>query len=246
MSADIAGLPDPAVWAFASAAVLLGTILQRLAGQGFGMLAAPLVALVAPQMLPATLLFLGAVVGFSATAVDTSALDRRALLPAFVGRAAGAVLAALIAVRLHETGGIAIAVGLVVWLGVLLSLAGLRVAITPLSLVSAGTLAGIMGTLTAIGAPPMALLYQHQEARHAAAMQNAVFAFGMVVSVAALAWQGLVRAETLVFAASLLPGVALGLWLARPLAARVARRRIRPVALGLAATAATILLVRSF
>ena len=70
------------------------------------------------------------------------------------------------------------------------------------------------------------------------------FAYGMLVSILALAVAGLVGLRHLVFAASLLPAVALALWLAQPLAARVAKARIRPWALGLAGAAATVLLLR--
>lgn len=233
-----------ATLAFAFAAVFLGTLLQRLAGQGLGMLAAPLIALVAPEVLPAALLFLGIAVGLGSVSVDFRAVERSELPPGFAGRALGAVLAAWLAARLAAPEAIALLVVVMVYLGIGLSLVGLRVAITRLSLFLAGTLAGIMGTLTAIGAPPMALLYQHEAQRRSTAMQNAFFCWGMIVSVLALAWQGLVTYRALTFAALIVPAVPLALWCARPLAARVARAAIRPWALGLAGIAATTLLVR--
>lgn len=232
------------VWIFCAAAVFAGTLLQRLAGQGFGMVAAPLIALVAPQFLPATLLLIGAVVGFGATAVDRSAIAKPELPSGFAGRALGAVLAAGIAVALPNPQALAAVVALVVYLGIALSVMGVRVAIRPVSLFSAGLVAGIMGTLTAVGAPPMALLYQHENQKRAAAMQNIFFAWGMVVSILALAVAGLVLWRHLVMAATLAPAALLALRLAQPLAARVARARIRPYALGLAGLAATVLLVK--
>ncbi|MDF0602972.1 TSUP family transporter [Psychromarinibacter sp. C21-152] len=233
------------VWVYCAAAVFAGTLLQRLAGQGFGMVAAPLIALVAPEFLPATLLLIGAVVGFGATAVDRSAVARHELPAGFAGRALGAVLAVGIAVALPDAEALAAVVALVVYLGIALSVMGVRVAIRPVSLFSAGVVAGIMGTLTAVGAPPMALLYQHEAQKRSAAMQNTFFAWGMVVSIAALAVAGLVGWRHVVLAASLVPAAVLALWLAQPLAARVARARIRPYALGLAGTAATVLLAKT-
>lgn len=234
----------PGVLAFAFVAVFCGALLQRLAGQGFGMLAAPLIAMVAPEVLPAALLFLGIAVGAGAVSVDRTQLCRAELLPGFAGRTLGAVLAAMIAARLAAPEALAALVALMVYLGIALSLIGLRVPIIAPTLFGAGTLAGIMGTLTAVGAPPMALLYQHETQARSAAMQNAFFAFGMAVSVAALGWQGLLSLRALGFAALLAPAVPLALWLARPLSARVARRAIRPWALGLAGLAATTLLIR--
>jgi hypothetical protein len=232
------------VWAFCAAAVFFGTILQRLAGQGFGMIAAPMLAMVAPGYLPATLLLLGLVIGAGAVSVDRSALVRAELIPGFAGRALGAVIAAVIALQVADSGRLALVVAGVVYLGIALSLLGVKVAIRPVSLAIAGCAGGIMGTLTAVGAPPMALLYQHESARRSAAMQNAFYAFGMIVSVAALTLAGLIGWRHLVLALSLAPVSILALLLAGPLARRVARGRIRPVALGLAFLAATVLLLR--
>ncbi len=232
------------VWLFCAFAVFAGTLLQRLAGQGFGMIAAPCVALVAPEFLPATLLLLGAVVGFGSVSVDVSAVAKHELPAGFTGRALGAVVAAWIAASVAEPGVFAALVAGMVYLGIFLSLLGVRVAIGTLSLFSAGVVAGIMGTLTAVGAPPMALLYQHEEQRRSAAMQNTFFAWGMVVSILALLVAGLVGWRHVVLALTLVPVVVVALRVAQPLARRVEKARIRPWALGLAGLAATVLLVR--
>jgi len=229
---------------FAAGAVFAGTMLQRLAGQGFGMIAAPLIALVAPQFVPASLLLIGAVVGFGSTAVDRAAIAKSELVPGFAGRALGAVAAAVIAANLADVGMLSVLVAGMVYLGIVLSVVGVRVAINPVSLSLAGVVAGIMGTLTAVGAPPMALLYQHEEARRSAAMQNTFFAWGMIVSIAALSVAGLIGLRHLVFSASLLPFALLALWLVQPLARHVAKERIRPYALALAGLAATVLLAK--
>jgi len=231
-------------WGAVAAAVFLGTLLQRLAGQGFGMISAPIVAMAAPEYLPATLLLIGAAVGFSASAVDPKAVTRRELPPGFAGRALGAVLAAWIAATLPDPALFAALVAGVVYLGIALSLIGVRVAIRPVSLFAAGIAAGIMGTLTAVGAPPMALLYQHETQRRSAAMQNVFFAWGMVVSILALAGVGLLGLRHIALAATLIPAALIGLALAEPLAWRVARAAIRPYALALAGLAATALLIR--
>ncbi|MEM7438882.1 MAG: TSUP family transporter [Pseudomonadota bacterium] len=233
-----------ALW-FCLGAVALAAFVQRLSGQAFGMIAAPLVALVAPELLPAGLLLLGIVVGLSSTAVDFSAISRKEIGPGFLGRALGAVIAAVIAARLASTDMLALLIGGVVLLAVALSLLGLRVVIRPLTLVLAGLAAGIMGTLTAIGAPPMAMLYQYEPAKRARAMQNAFFFWGMCVSVLALWWQGLVTGMHLVFAGTMLPAIALGLIASMPVAKRLERQTVRPYALGLSAVAAIVLIVRS-
>ena len=233
-----------AIWTACFCAVTLAAGIQRLSGQAFGIVAAPLIALVAPQFLPAGLLLLGITVGLTSTAVDFSALTRAEIVPGFFGRALGAVIAAMIAAAITNVDLIAALTGCAVLVGVALSLSGLRVAIRPISLIVAGIVAGLMGTITAVGVPPMALLYQHDPAKRARAMQNAFFFWGMSVSVLALAWQGLITSKHLIFAGSLLPAIALGLAVSMPLAARMERHTIRPYALGLSIIAATTLIGR--
>ncbi|MBT8476377.1 MAG: TSUP family transporter [Alphaproteobacteria bacterium] len=228
-------------WALAAcgAAAFIGTLMQRLAGQGFGMITAPIVAIAAPEFLPATLLLLGAAIGLSSTAVDLSEIDGRELPAGFAGRALGAVIAAIIAAQLTNPDAFAALVAVMIYLGIALSLVGIRAAIRPVSLFLAGTLAGIMGTLTAVGAPPMALLYQYEQQKRAAAMQNAFFLWGMLVSIGALWIAGLVGWRHVGFAVFLAPMVIIGLVVAQPLSRRVAKAQMRPWALGLAGLAAT-------
>ncbi|MEM6620263.1 MAG: TSUP family transporter [Pseudomonadota bacterium] len=233
-----------AQWWACAAAVTLSAFVQRLSGQAFGIVAAPLVALAAPEYLPAGLLLLGIVVGITSTAVDLSAVTAREFWPGAAGRALGAVLAALVAAQLTSPRLLAALIAAIVLLAIALSLSGLRAPIRTSTLSIAGVAAGLMGTLTAVGAPPMALLYQHEPAKRARAMQNAFFCWGMVVSVLALWWQGLVTARHITFSASLIPAIALGLLVSMPVARRMERRAIRPFALGLSALAAVTLLVR--
>jgi uncharacterized membrane protein YfcA len=227
-------------------AAFLGAILQRLSGQGFGMIAAPIVALMAPEFLPASLLMIGIVVGLSSSVFDLKAIDKRDIAPGFLGRFLGAVIASWIAVRITSPELLGGVVAVIVYIAIVLSILGLTAKIRPISLMIAGLSAGIMGTLTAIGAPPMAILYQNTEARRSAASQNLFFCFGMVVSVSALSWQGLVTIGHITFAAMILPGALLGLLASRPLSGRISKSSVRPISLGLAGCAATVLLLRTF
>lgn len=223
-------------------AVGVGAVVQRLAGQAFGMIASPLIAIVAPQHLPATVLMLGLFVGLSAAAFDFSVVNRSEIPAGFAGRALGAVVAALLAASLSGGDGIRLLVAGAVLLGVGLSVIGARVAISHGALFGAGLTAGIMGTLTAVGAPPMALLYQHEEARRSRAMQNLFFFWGMMVSLPALAWQGLLGRDDLLFAALLAPAAVLGVLASMPLARHTERATVRPIALGFSTVSALVLL----
>lgn len=240
----IAGL-SLAAFAIVAAAIFLGTVVQRLAGQAYGMIASPVVALVAPQHLPATVLILGMVVGAGAISMDLSAVNWREAGPGFAGRTAGAFAGAALAAHLTDKAGFGVVVALIVLFAVALSLSGLRFAIRPWTLATAGLTAGIMGTITAIGAPPMALLYANEEGKRARAMQNLFFVWGMVWSIGALWLAGLIALENLVLAIALLPVAAAALVAARPAARLLEGRPIRPVALSLASLAACAILARS-
>ena len=235
-------LPETGPWLLCAAAVLIGTTLQRLSGAGFGMIVAPIMTLAAPSWVPGTVLLTGFIVGLGSVMSARDAIVLKDLVPGFSGRLLGAIVAASVASLVVGSAALPVVVGCIVLIAVTLSLVGLQIPITNTSLASAGFTAGIMGTLSGIGAPPMAILYSNVESRRSAATQNAFFGFGMVVSIASLAVVGLIRAPQLALAASLAPLVPVALFIARPLAQRVERSSIRPWALGLSATSAIILI----
>lgn len=240
----LAGLAPPVFFAIA-AAVCLGSVVQRLSGQAFGMIASPVVALIAPQHLPATVLLLGLFVGAGALSMDLKAVSWREAKPGMAGRLVGGVIGAAIAARLADGGAIGVVVAVIVLIAVALSLSGLRPKIRPLSLGIAGATAGVMGTITAIGAPPMAILYAHEEATRSRAMQNLFFGWGMICSITALVGFGVVSVSDLVLAVCLVPFAALGLFASRSASHLLAGRPIRPVALTLATAAALTILARA-
>ncbi|QIE57191.1 TSUP family transporter [Pikeienuella piscinae] len=240
----IADLPLPVFLAIA-AAIFVGVVVQRMSGQAYGMISAPVVALVAPQHLPASVILLGVVVGVGALSMDLSAVNWREAGPGFAGRAAGAGVGAAVAAALGDGTAFGIVVALLVLFGVGLSASGLRAPIRAATLGAAGLAAGVMGTITAIGAPPMALLYAHEEAQRARAMQNLFFVWGTIWSIGALALAGLVSAVNLLLVAALLPVALFGLLASRPAARALEGRPIRPVALSLASLAALAILARS-
>lgn len=240
----VADLPLP-IFLVIAAAIFAGVIVQRVSGQAYGMIAAPVVALAAPQHLPASVILLGVVVGAGAISMDLSAVNWREAGPGFAGRAAGAGAGALVAAALSDGAGFGVVVALLVLLAVGLSASGLRAPIRPATLAAAGLAAGVMGTITAIGAPPMALLYAHEEAKRARAMQNLFFMWGTIWSIGALALAGLVSAADLRLVAALLPVALLALLASRPAARALEGKPIRPLALGLASLAALTILARS-
>jgi uncharacterized membrane protein YfcA len=243
VTAALLGGLSPAVWALCSLAVVAGVLTQRATGGAFGMVVAPLIALIAPEKMPAGILLIGLPVTLlSMPRLADVALGE--LGPALAGRAAGALLAAGVVALAPDPATVAVLVALAVLVGVGVSLSGLRLSITTASLIGAGALSGLTGTLTSVGAPPMALLYQHTPAARARATLNAFFIVGIALSLGALAWRGQVRAGDVAFALAMAPAMALGFALARPAMRRLGGRSARPLVLGLAAGASALILAR--
>ena len=65
---------------------------------------------------------------------------------------------------------------------VALTAAGLQFRLNRRTLVGAGIASGIMGTATAIGGPPMAVVYQHEGGPRARGTLAAFFTVGAVIS----------------------------------------------------------------
>lgn len=231
-------------WMLCTAIVALGVVTQRATGGAFGMMVAPLVALVAPSFMPAGVLLVSLVVTIFCTPLPLGTIVWRQLGPMVVGRGAGAMMAAGLVALAPDPAAVAVLVALSVLIGVAVSLAGKRVAMGTSSLVGAGLLSGLTGTLTSVGAPPILLLYQDIPPERARPTLNAFFLLGVVLSLAALWSRGRIAAGDVGFALVMLPAVALGFSVARPALALLRGRSIRPMVLGLASAASVLILVR--
>jgi uncharacterized membrane protein YfcA len=111
-------------------------------------------------------------------------------------------------------------------------------------LLAAGTLSGFMGTVSSIGGPPIALLYQHERALVLRSTLPRFFLVASTVAIVILVAVGRLGPTEVLEGLALLPGVALGVAVAPRLAGHVDRRSARPVVLGLSLLAATAVLVK--
>lgn len=230
-------------FALSLAVVVLGAVTQTVTGQAFGMIVAPVLALSAPERLPATTLLLGCVLTMMAALSIRGEIAWRELVPATIGRLLGAVAASLVISHLASTDGVPQAVAITTLIAVALSLVGLKLAISWRTLLAAGALSGAMATFTSIGAPPMGLLYQRERAAKTRATLNLFFFLGVLFSLAALAPHGLLRREDFVFTAMLAPAMGAGLLLGRAIVSRTDRLSLRPAILAFSTISALIILL---
>ncbi|WP_404978670.1 TSUP family transporter [Caballeronia novacaledonica] len=91
---------------------------------------------------------------------ERKSLDRRGVSLALIGRVPGALLAGL-ALGLFAARTYDVVFGSLIIVATVVSLWRGGVQPTPIALVGAGFASGFIGTLTAVGGPPMALVYQN-------------------------------------------------------------------------------------
>lgn len=225
-------------------AVLVGAIVQSSVGFGVGLVGAPVVTIVDPTLMPASLLVVGGALPLLMLHREWRHVDRRGLGWALVGRTPGAALGALVVAWL-PTRQIGVAVGVSVLVAVALSWSSLRLTKSRLSLLGAGAVSGVTGTAAAIGGPPLGLVYAHDPGPVVRSTLAAYFLVGSVLSLGMLAVAGEVSTRSLVAGALALPFLAAGTALARPLARSLDAGYLGNAILIVAALSGAVLLVRS-
>lgn len=223
---------------------MVGALVQGVVGFGIALVAAPVLILVDPRLVPAGMLVVSSVAPWATLVQEWRHIDWRGLRWSLVGRLLGTG-AGVWLVAVLSSDGIGVAVAVMVLVAVAVSISGVHLGINRPRLLVAGALGGVGGTATAIGGPPMAVLYQHQDGPTIRATLAAFFAVGQVVSLLALLGSGVVEARAAWTGAVLIPGTALGAYLARLLRHHVDAGRMRPAVLAVTSVSAVALLVRA-
>lgn len=131
-------------------------------------------------------------------------------------------------------------------MAVLMSVWGPALRPSASAMFGAGLLSGLMGTLTAVGAPPFALALQRAPAAELRATMNAVLLLGACISMASLAMFGAFGVADILRGAAMLPAVLLGFLLARfVIRGRRTERVLRPAVLTICTMTSLVLLGRA-
>jgi len=232
------------VWAIMALLVMAGAIMQAGAGIGFGSGAAPGAMLFAPMLMPATILclsFIAASLG-AARLVGRIAYGQVAI--ALIGRSIGSALAAWLIVTLGSRDSFALLFAGLMLLGVGLSLWRIVMPLNWLTLIAAGTLSGLMVTITTIGGAPMVLIYQNEPPEVVKPTLNAYFAIGTIPPLIALWSAGVLTTASLGYAAVLLPAVLVGVALTRFFVG-IIDRRYKTILLSFCVLTAVVIAVRA-
>lgn len=222
--------------------LLVGSTVQSAAGFGNGLIAAPLLRLLHPELLPGPIVLAGLVVSISVFVRNSRRSDLPIVAPAVLGRIVGTVVAIGLLAALSDR-GLSIAIGLIVLTFALLRIAGVQIERTTPTLGAAGLVGGVGGTIAALGGAPMALLYeQHAQARDFRGPMGWYTVVGGSASVALLLVSGELDSEGLRLGLALMPPVAVGLFISRWVTPIIDRGFLRPLVLGLSIFSALALL----
>lgn len=222
-------MPDTSYWLtilLVTTIVTAGSAAQAAIGVGLNLFAIPILLLIAPAYAPAPVLVASAFLSILALLRVPAKIDRRELTLSLSGLVAGTASAAII-IAFVDTRYFVQLMGFIVVLAIGLIVSGLSLQITSRNLLAAGSAAGLMGTIAGMHAPPIALLYQGQQPER---VRGALLAFviaGNLLSIFALWAVNRFGLSEFYAALGLLPGVALGLFLAPLLVKHIDANRIR-------------------
>ena len=134
---------------------------------------------------------------------------------------------------------------MLVMIVVALSVTGCYLQRTPRNVFLAAILSGFIGTISSMGGPAMALVYQHETGPKIRGTLSAIFTIGTAISVLGLWWAGRFGSVELQLAVLLMPAVFVGFLLSRYTVGRFDRAHTRPAVLSISALSALAIVLRA-
>jgi uncharacterized membrane protein YfcA len=217
--------------------VTASALLQGSVGFGFSILAAPLLILINPVLVPGPLLVPSLAQILLIAIRDRRAIDLSGIKWALAGMIPGTFAGAFILSALPD-GQLKLIFGSLVLTAVGISLLGVPISPTAPILSSAGFLSGIMSAVSTISGPPLALIYQHASGANLRGTLAIYFLGVTIFSMVALGGVGRFSWQHFLWALPLVPAAILGVWASRFTIEILDRGFIRPAILTLSALAA--------
>lgn len=224
--------------------VIIGTIIQSAVGFGLALVAAPLLLLIDRNLVPGPLIAAALFQVIWMAYNDRHAIDFRYFKPTVFGRLLGtppaAVLMGSISVVAFD-----LLFAFLVLLGVAMSLVHSSITATPTKVFYASIASGFMSTVSSIGGPPVALVFQNARGAELRANLAMLFTMGCIMSLTALTLVGRFHLVDLVYSLILILGVIIGILCAGPFKRLIDRQTARPWLLGLCSLSAFLVLGRA-
>ncbi len=224
--------------------LVVGAAVQALVGLGLGLVAAPVVTILDPALMPELMLVLAALLPLLTLIRSHHDIDWGGLAWVLPARLPGTALGVAF-LTLFSARHLGVAVASMVLLAVGLSLTPRAVPVRPLTLSVAGLLSGVAGTVTSIGGPPVALLYQHRPPAQIRSTLAVMFTLGALMSLVGIWLGGGFEVRLLLLGLLLTPCLAVGALLGAGLHGLVPDRGVRMGVLLVCTASALFLLLRS-
>ena len=221
----------------------LAAALHSTVGFGFALLSVPLLSLLNPLFAPVPQLLVVFPLTLAIVLRERHAVEVKSTLWIFAGRIPGALVGVGL-LKLLSSAALDVLMSSMVFIGVALVLSRGTFQRTAAREFIAGIASGTMAMVSAIGGPPIALLYRNDSGPTVRANLGLVFAIGLCITISVRALAGEVSCEEVVIGAALLPAVWLGLRASKKLIPRVDGPRLRNAIVVVAAGAAILLLAR--
>jgi len=228
----------------ATLVMAIGGALQASIGFGSLLVAAPVVALIDIDLVPAPTAVAGTALVLLIAYRERRGVDRQGIGWVLAGRVPGTLVGGAAVGLLPET-GLQIVFGVLLLVAVGISARTTHLERTPAVLASAGLLSGVMGTATSVGGPPIALVYQREEGPVIRGTLSAIFVVGSILTLVTLAAVGELGADEWVAGLVMTPGIVLGFLVSRWTIPHVDGRALRPAVLGVSGAAALVVLVEA-
>jgi len=221
-----------------------GSALQGTIGFGLGLIGVPLLVMLNPVYVPGPVLLSALFLSVLIAHRERYAISIKEIKWAVAGRICGTVIGSYLLTIIPQE-NVSVLFGAMILLAVIISFSGIKLELNPLNLLGAGTVSGLMGTTSAIGGAPMALIYQHQKGPRIRGALSTIFIFGTIISLSSLIIIHCFGLMEIYAAVTLIPGILLGFFLSKRLALILDRGYIRPAVLIASALSGIIVILKN-
>ncbi|MFW6123993.1 MAG: sulfite exporter TauE/SafE family protein [Acidobacteriota bacterium] len=221
-----------------------GALLQGSIGFGLGLIGVPLLVMLNPIFVPGPVLLSALSLTTLMAHRERHTIRAKEIKWAVAGRIIGAVLGSFLLTIIPKK-NVSILFGAMILLAVIISISGIKLKLKPVNLLGAGTASGIMGTSSAIGGAPMALIYQHQKGPKIRGSLSTIFIFGTIISLTSLIIINRFGLIEIYSTSVLLPGTFLGFLLSKRLTRIIDKGMIRRAVLIASSFSAITVILRN-